>query len=89
MPRQGSFRNTGALQVCCPRSSPSRDVCSYLEGLESRNLPRVQPERVDFEAERRKLAGRCFICEMLRGNLDYFHHVVYEDDRTVAFLQRY
>jgi diadenosine tetraphosphate (Ap4A) HIT family hydrolase len=26
---------------------------------------------------------------MLRGNLDYFHHVVYEDDRTVAFLQRY
>jgi histidine triad (HIT) family protein/ATP adenylyltransferase len=57
--------------------------------LLSQILTQPRPERVDFEAERRKLAGRCFICEMLRGNLDYFHHVVYEDDRTVAFLQRY
>lgn len=26
---------------------------------------------------------------MLRGNPEYRHHIVYEDDRTVAFLQRY
>jgi diadenosine tetraphosphate (Ap4A) HIT family hydrolase len=26
---------------------------------------------------------------MLEGNPDYRHHVVYEDDRTIAFLQRY
>jgi diadenosine tetraphosphate (Ap4A) HIT family hydrolase len=64
-------------------------VCSYLEELKSHNLPPVQRERVDFEAERQRLAGRCFVCEMLRGNPDYFHHLVYEDDRTVAFLQRY
>jgi diadenosine tetraphosphate (Ap4A) HIT family hydrolase len=44
---------------------------------------------VDFEAERRRLGDRCFICEMLRGNPEYCHHIVYEDDRTVAFLQRY
>jgi diadenosine tetraphosphate (Ap4A) HIT family hydrolase len=26
---------------------------------------------------------------MLRGNPEYRHHVVYEDERTIAFLQRY
>jgi diadenosine tetraphosphate (Ap4A) HIT family hydrolase len=45
--------------------------------------------RVDFNAIREELRGRCFICEMLAGNPEYQHHVVYEDERTVAFLNRY
>ena len=45
--------------------------------------------RVDFNAIREALRGRCFICEMLAGNPEYQHHVVYEDERTVAFLNRY
>lgn len=45
--------------------------------------------RVDFNAIREELRGRCFICEMLAGNPEYQHHVVYEDGRTVAFLNRY
>jgi ATP adenylyltransferase len=49
----------------------------------------VRQRRVDFEAVRRELAGRCFICELLGGNPDYAHHVVYEDERTIAFLQRF
>ena len=49
----------------------------------------MRRERVDFEAERRRLGDRCFICEMLDGNPEYRHHVVYEDDHAVAFLQRY
>jgi diadenosine tetraphosphate (Ap4A) HIT family hydrolase len=44
---------------------------------------------VDFDAIRAQLAGRCFICEMLGGNPEFRHHVVYEDDRAVAFLNRY
>lgn len=44
---------------------------------------------VDFEAIRNRLDGRCFICEMLAGNPDYSHHIVYEDDATVAFLNAY
>jgi diadenosine tetraphosphate (Ap4A) HIT family hydrolase len=44
---------------------------------------------VDFDAIREELGGRCFICEMLAGNPDYEHHIVYEDERTVAFLNRY
>jgi diadenosine tetraphosphate (Ap4A) HIT family hydrolase len=49
----------------------------------------VRQRRIDFEAARRDLAGRCFICELLTGNPDYAHHVVYEDERSIAFLQRF
>jgi diadenosine tetraphosphate (Ap4A) HIT family hydrolase len=45
--------------------------------------------RIDFDAVRRELAGRCFICELLAGNPEYAHHVVYEDERSIAFLQRF
>jgi diadenosine tetraphosphate (Ap4A) HIT family hydrolase len=44
---------------------------------------------VDFEAIRARLGGRCFICEMLAGNPEFRHHVVYEDETAVAFLNRY
>jgi diadenosine tetraphosphate (Ap4A) HIT family hydrolase len=49
----------------------------------------TRPGRIDFEAVRRKLAGRCFICELLAGNPESAHHVVYEDERAIAFLQRF
>jgi diadenosine tetraphosphate (Ap4A) HIT family hydrolase len=49
----------------------------------------VRRRRIDFEAVRRELAGRCFVCELLAGNPEYAHHLVYEDERTVAFLQRF
>jgi len=45
--------------------------------------------RIDFEAVRRELGGRCFVCELLGGNPDYAHHVVYEDETAIAFLQRF
>jgi diadenosine tetraphosphate (Ap4A) HIT family hydrolase len=45
--------------------------------------------RIDFEAVRSELGGRCFVCELVRGNPDYAHHVVYEDDLAIAFLQRF
>jgi diadenosine tetraphosphate (Ap4A) HIT family hydrolase len=44
---------------------------------------------IDHRAVRGQLAGRCFICEMLGGNPDYRHEIVYEDDDAVAFLQRF
>jgi diadenosine tetraphosphate (Ap4A) HIT family hydrolase len=49
----------------------------------------MRRRRIDFEAVRRDLAGRCFVCELLSGNPEYAHHLVYEDERTVAFLQRF
>jgi diadenosine tetraphosphate (Ap4A) HIT family hydrolase len=45
--------------------------------------------RVDPEAIRRDLGGRCFICELLAGNPQFAHHVIYEDDYAIAFLNKY
>ncbi|MFU8851609.1 HIT family protein [Micromonospora sp. SL1-18] len=43
----------------------------------------------DFEQyERRVRQGPCFVCALVSGDPDYRHHVVYEDDETVAFLTR-
>jgi diadenosine tetraphosphate (Ap4A) HIT family hydrolase len=33
--------------------------------------------------------GPCFICEILAGNPAYGHHLVYEDETAVAFLNKY
>lgn len=44
---------------------------------------------MDFEALRERLGDRCFICELLAGNPDFAHHMVYEDDTAIAFLNRY
>jgi diadenosine tetraphosphate (Ap4A) HIT family hydrolase len=44
---------------------------------------------VDHGEVRARLRGRCFICELLAGNPEFSHHVVYEDERSVAFLDKY
>lgn len=49
-------------------------------------------EREPFDLEsyvRRSTEGPCFICEMLRGNPDYAHHIVTEDADHVVFLSKY
>jgi histidine triad (HIT) family protein/ATP adenylyltransferase len=38
---------------------------------------------------RRATGGPCFVCALLAGHPDYRHHVVYEDDEHIAFLNRY
>ena len=46
--------------------------------------------RLDLEAYvRTSQTGPCFICELVAGNPAYPHHVVYEDERSIAFLNRY
>lgn len=46
------------------------------------------PIDVDGYVER-ITGGPCFICEMVAGNPDYRHHVVYEDETAVVFLNKY
>jgi diadenosine tetraphosphate (Ap4A) HIT family hydrolase len=36
-----------------------------------------------------RIQGSCFICQMASGAHSYRHHVVYEDDIAIAFLNRY
>jgi len=38
---------------------------------------------------RRITAGPCFICRLVAGDPSYAHHVVYEDDAAIAFLNKY
>jgi diadenosine tetraphosphate (Ap4A) HIT family hydrolase len=53
----------------------------------------MQPgQRVPMDVERyarRSRAGGCFICAMLAGDPRFRHHLLYEDEHTVAFLNRY
>jgi ATP adenylyltransferase len=37
----------------------------------------------------RVTSGPCFICEILAGNPDYRHHVIYEDETAIVFLNKY
>jgi diadenosine tetraphosphate (Ap4A) HIT family hydrolase len=46
----------------------------------------------EFDSEaysRRVQEGPCFVCAFLAGHPDYRHHLVHEDDDSVAFLNRY
>src|SRR5204862_6811011 len=38
---------------------------------------------------RARLGERCFVCELVGGNPEYVHHVIYEDESAIAFLNRY
>jgi len=39
--------------------------------------------------EERSKHAPCFICEIVAGNPAYEHHVIYDDDATIAFLNKY
>jgi diadenosine tetraphosphate (Ap4A) HIT family hydrolase len=50
----------------------------------------MKHQPVDVEAYiRRSRHGPCFVCELVAGNPEYRHHVVYQDDMAIAFLNRY
>jgi histidine triad (HIT) family protein/ATP adenylyltransferase len=47
--------------------------------------------RVAFDRDayvRRVQEGPCFVCALLAGDPDYQHHILYEDEDTIAFLTR-
>jgi ATP adenylyltransferase len=37
----------------------------------------------------RAAQGPCFICRLVAGDPDYRHHIVYEDDFAIAFLNKW
>jgi len=34
-------------------------------------------------------SGPCFICEMLARNQEYAHHIIYQDEQAVVFLNKF
>lgn len=52
----------------------------------------MHSSKVPFDVEgyaRRTLEGPCFVCAIVTGRPGYEHHHVFEDDETIAFLNRY
>ncbi len=50
----------------------------------------TQYQHIDIDGYIEQItSGLCFICEMLAGNPDYRHHIIYEDEIAVVFLNRY
>jgi diadenosine tetraphosphate (Ap4A) HIT family hydrolase len=44
----------------------------------------------DMEAYVERISnGPCFICEMLAGNPEYVHHIIYQDEHAVVFLNKF
>lgn len=51
-------------------------------------MAQYQPFDMDAYIDRAR-NGPCFVCEMLAGNPDYQHHIIYESETAVAFLNKY
>jgi len=50
----------------------------------------IERESFDLEAYvERSTRGPCFICRLVAGDPDYRHHIVYEDDFAIAFLNKW
>lgn len=50
----------------------------------------VQRQRIDVQAYvQRSQQGPCFICELVAGNPEFRHHVIYEDSAAIVFLNKY
>jgi diadenosine tetraphosphate (Ap4A) HIT family hydrolase len=49
----------------------------------------VRRRPIDWDEVRRNAGEQCFICELVAGNPEYRHCVIYEDEIAVAFLNRY
>ena len=49
-----------------------------------------QYQQVDVKGYIERITGGlCFICEMQAGNPDYRHHIIYEDEAAIVFLNKY
>jgi diadenosine tetraphosphate (Ap4A) HIT family hydrolase len=52
-------------------------------------LGNMKTRKYDAAEVRRQLAGQCFICELIAGNPEFNHHVIFQDQKLVAFLSKY
>jgi histidine triad (HIT) family protein/ATP adenylyltransferase len=51
---------------------------------------RFARSQFDLEQYRQRVrGGPCFVCAFVAGDPEYAHHLLYEDEDTIAFLSRY
>lgn len=53
----------------------------------TKSYERYQPDLESYI--RRTQTGPCFVCKIVERDQNFFHHVVYEDDCAIAFLNKY
>jgi diadenosine tetraphosphate (Ap4A) HIT family hydrolase len=58
-----------------------------MDGNYTQSYERYQPDWKALIHQFR--TGPCFICQIIARNPDYRAHIVYEDDRAIAFLDKY
>ncbi|MEO3775831.1 HIT family protein [Micromonospora sp. B11E3] len=52
--------------------------------------PQLAKAAFDFEQYMRRVSGGpCFVCAFIAGDPGYRHHLVYENEDSIAFLARY
>jgi diadenosine tetraphosphate (Ap4A) HIT family hydrolase len=51
-------------------------------------MPKIKAFDMDAYIERIS-DGPCFICLMAAGHPDYRHHIIYEDEQAIVFLNKY
>lgn len=51
-------------------------------------MSKTKPFDMDAYVERIS-SGPCFICEMLARNQEYTHHIIYQDEQAVVFLNKF
>ena len=53
------------------------------------NFPRKQLTESDIEQYvQRSQHGPCFVCQIVSGESAYQHHIIYEDDQAIVFLNK-
>ena len=53
-------------------------------------MSNYERQQVDLSGYiQRTKKGACFICELVAGNPDFKHHIIFEDDSYIAFLDKY
>jgi ATP adenylyltransferase len=53
----------------------------------TQKYPKVPFDVVSYD--RRNRDGPCFICEIVAGNPEFHHHIVYETETAIVFLNKY
>jgi diadenosine tetraphosphate (Ap4A) HIT family hydrolase len=78
------------IRSACGREITEHDHQRARQAVRSMMMLPDRRESFDQAAyDQRARSGPCFICELLAGNPGYRHHVVYQDDVAVVFLNKY
>jgi diadenosine tetraphosphate (Ap4A) HIT family hydrolase len=76
--------------VCLPIRADCRATARAALNIDPQGVHMYERYRLDEDAyNRRAQSGPCFVCRILAGDPAFPHHMVYEDETAVAFLDAF